>query len=147
MKKLLLILSSIILFTNCAEAENMSGKSNNDATEIEIIIGSEKAEGIVYDNSAGKSFLSLLPVTLKMSDYNSTEKISNIGSEIDTSGMPSSFDPNIADIAYYKPWGNLCLFYRDFGLSYGLYSIGKITNGTELFSMQKNDFEITIKRK
>ena len=45
---------------------------------VEILIGSEKAEGIIYDNNAGRSFLSLLPLTLKMSDYNNTEKIGKI---------------------------------------------------------------------
>lgn len=145
MRKLLLILGSIILFTNCAEAENMKSGENNAV--IEIVIGDEKAEGIVYDNSAGKSFLELLPLTLKMSDYNSTEKISTIGSELNTSGMPSSYDPDMSDIAYYKPWGNLCFFYKDFRLSNSLYSIGKVTKGIEIFAKQKNDFAITVKRK
>ena len=73
MKKLSIIFCAMLFFVNYAGAEEMKG-----STEIEIIIGNEKAEGIVYDNNAGKSFLELLPLTIKMTDYNNTEKISNI---------------------------------------------------------------------
>lgn len=83
--------------------------------EIEIITGSEKAEGIIYDNNAGKSFLELLPITIKMSDYNNTEKIGKVGSKINIKGEISSFDSNVSDIAYYEPFGNLCFFYEILG--------------------------------
>ncbi len=142
MKKLSVIFCVLLFFTNNAGAEEMK-----NIAVIEITTGSEKAEGIIYDNNAGKSFLELLPITIKMSDYNNTEKIGKIGKRIDINGLPSSFDPDKSDIAYYEPFGNLCFFYRDFGLSYGLYSIGKITKGIEIFAGKTSDFEITIKRK
>ncbi|SIW06232.1 hypothetical protein MCSV2_20231 [Mucispirillum schaedleri ASF457] len=41
----------------------------------------------------------------------------------------------------------MCFFYRDFGLSNSLYSIGRLTKGIDIFADQKQDFEITIKRK
>lgn len=143
MKKLTIVVCFILFSINYLGAEDMT---NND-TAIEIIIGSQKAEGIIYDNIAGRSFLEMLPLNIKMSDYNKTEKIGKVGKNININGLPSSFDPDISDIAYYKPFGNLCFFYRDFGLSYGLYSIGKITKGIDIFANQKNDFEITIKKK
>ncbi len=142
MKKLSVIFCAVFFFTNYAGAEEMK-----NIAEIEIITGSEKAEGIVYDNNAGKSFLELLPITIKMSDYNNTEKIGKVGNKINIKGEPSSFDPDKSDIAYYQPFGNLCFFYRDFGLSHSLYSIGKVTKGIEIFAGKTSDFEITIKRK
>lgn len=142
MKKLRIIFFTLLFFTNYAGAEEM-----NSNTEIEIIIGSEKAEGIVYNNNAGKSFLELLPLTIKMSDYNNTEKIGKIGNAVNTKGEPASFDPDISDIAYYQPFGNLCFFYRDFGLSHSLYSIGRLTKGINIFANKNSDFEITIRKK
>lgn len=142
MKKLSIIFFTLLFFTNYAGAEEM-----NSNTEIEIIIGSEKAEGIVYNNNAGKSFLELLPLTIKMSDYNNTEKIGKIGNAVNTKGEPASFDPDISDIAYYQPFGNLCFFYRDFGLSHSLYSIGRLTKGINIFANKNSDFEITIRKK
>ncbi len=143
MKKFCILLYITFVFVYYAGAEEM--KSND--VIVEILIGSEKAEGIIYDNNAGRSFLSLLPLTLKMSDYNNTEKIGKIWKRIDTNGLPLSYDPNVSDIAYYEPFGNLCFFYRDFGLSNSLYSIGRLTKGIDIFADQKQDFEITIKRK
>lgn len=142
MKKLSVIFCALLFFIDYAGAEEMK-----NIAEIEIITGSEKAEGIIYDNNAGKSFLEFLPITIKMSDYNNTEKIGKVGSKINIKGELSSFDSNVSDIAYYEPFGNLCFFYRDFGLSYGLYSIGKITKGIDIFAGKTSDFEITIKRK
>lgn len=141
MKKLSIIFCAVFFFVHYAGAEEM----NN--IEIEIIIGNERAEGIVYDNNAGKSFLGLLPLTIKMTDYNNTEKIGKVGNKINITGEPSAYEPDKSDIAYYQPFGNLCFFYRDFRLSNSLYSIGRITNGIEIFAGKNSDFEITIKRK
>lgn len=142
MKKISIIFCALFFIAGYAGAEEM-----NSNTEIEIIIGSEKAEGIVYNNNAGKSFLELLPLTIKMSDYNNTEKIGKIGNTVNTKGEPASFDPDISDIAYYQPFGNLCFFYRDFGLSHSLYSIGRLTKGINIFADKNSDFEITIRKK
>lgn len=142
MKKICILLCTVLSFINYAGAEEMK-----NSTEIEIIVGNEKAEGIIYDNNAGKSFAKLLPLTLKLSDYNNTEKIGKIGNKINTKGEPEAYEPYKTDIAYYKPFGNLCFFYKDFELSHLLYSIGKVTKGIEIFAGKTNDFEITIKRK
>jgi Cyclophilin-like family len=39
-------------------------------------------------------------------------------------GSMAGSDPSIGDIAYYAPWGNLALFYKDFGYSNGLITLG-----------------------
>lgn len=105
MKKISIIFCALFFIAGYAGAEEMK---NN--TEIEIIIGNEKAEGIVYDNNAGKSFLELLPLTIKMTDYNNTEKIGKVGNKINTKGEPEAYDPDKSDIAFYQPFGNLCFF-------------------------------------
>jgi hypothetical protein len=37
--------------------------------------------------------------------------------KLSTSGARPGSDPDVGDIAYYAPWGNLALFYRNFGYS------------------------------
>ncbi len=44
------------------------------------------------------------------------------------------FDPSVGDIAYYAPWGNLAIFYKDFGYSGGLVSLGKLDEGTDVLA-------------
>lgn len=62
------------------------------------------------DNSAARSLLSQLPLTLTFEDYNGTEKISYLPEELDLSDAPASCDPDVGTLAYYAPWGNLCIF-------------------------------------
>jgi hypothetical protein len=37
---------------------------------------------------------------------------------------------------YYAPWGNLAIFYRDFGYSKGLIRLGRIDSGMEALNVQ-----------
>lgn len=69
---------------------------------------------LLEENSASRSLLAQLPMTLTFEDYNATEKIAYPEEALDTSDAPDRCDPEIGTLAYYAPWGNLCIFYRDF---------------------------------
>ena len=84
--------------------------------------------------------------TLTFEDYNSTEKIATLPNELSTEGQPSGYTPEIGDFAYYAPWGNISVFYKDFRYSNSLYKLGTIESGTEIFANMNNDFEVTIER-
>jgi hypothetical protein len=83
------------------------------------------------DSATSRDFASLLPLTLTLTDYNSTEKISHLPERLTTQGTPPGSKPSAGDIAYYAPWGNLAVFYRDFGYSQGLIKLGAIDSGVE----------------
>jgi hypothetical protein len=89
------------------------------------------------DSKAARDFAALLPLTLTLTDYSKTEKISDLPKKLSTDGAPNGSDPSIGDIAYYAPWGNLAIFYRDFGYSDGLVLLGKIKGGIEALSGPK----------
>jgi hypothetical protein len=72
---------------------------------------------------------------LTLEDYAGTEKISNLPKRLSTENAPSGSDPSVGDIAYYAPWGNLAIFYRDFGYSRGLVILGKIDSGMDAFKV------------
>jgi hypothetical protein len=86
------------------------------------------------DSEAARDFVSLLPLTLTLEDYARTERISDLPKRLSTKGAPSGGDPSVGDIAYYAPWGNLAIFYRDFGYSSGLVILGKIDGDMEAFN-------------
>jgi hypothetical protein len=88
----------------------------------------------LVDNATSRDFVSLLPLTLTLKDYAGTEKISDLPRRLSTEGAPPGSDPSIGDITYYSPWGNLAVFYRDFGYSNGLIKLGKIDSGVEALS-------------
>ena len=108
--------------------------------------GNEEVFVSLDDNQASRDFLEMLPLTLTFEDYNSTEKIATLPNELSTEGQPSGYTPEIGDFAYYAPWGNISVFYKDFRYSNSLYKLGTIESGTEIFANMNNDFEVTIER-
>ncbi len=87
------------------------------------------------DNATSRDFVSLLPITLTLKDYAATEKVSDLPRKLSTDGAPAGSDPSIGDIAYYSPWGNLAIFYRNFRYSSGLVKLGKIDAGIEALNV------------
>lgn len=98
---------------------------------IKIILGETILTATLYDNPTTRDFISLLPLELKLDDYSRTEKINYLPKKLSTEGSPSGFDPSIGDITYYAPWGNLAIFYKDFGYANGLINLGRINSGIE----------------
>jgi|ThiBio_1000_plan_1041568.scaffolds.fasta_scaffold03775_9 hypothetical protein len=109
--------------------------SKMDSIKVKITIGQKTATAILYNNPTGKEFMSLFPLTLEMEDYNGTEKINLLPQKLTSEDAPKGFVPSAGDITYYEPWGNIALFYKDFGYSNGLISLGKITSGLEAFEV------------
>ena len=89
----------------------------------------------LIDSKTTQDFISLLPLTLTLEDYAGTEKISYLPRRLSTEGAPAGSDPSVGDIAYYAPWGNLAMYYRDFGYSSGLIILGKIDSGIEALNV------------
>lgn len=87
------------------------------------------------DSETAWDFISLLPLTITLEDYAKTEKIFYLPKKLSTKDAPSGSDPSVGDIAYYAPWGNLALFYRDAGYANGLVILGKIDSGMEILNI------------
>ena len=109
--------------------------SKMDNIKVKITIGKKTARAIIYDNPTSRDFVSLLPLTLEMEDYNRKEKINLLSKKLTSKDAPSGFEPSVGDITYYEPWGNIALFYKDFGYSNGLISFGKVISGLETFEV------------
>jgi hypothetical protein len=96
------------------------------AMKIRITIDSASISAQLEDNPSARDFASLLPLTVALEDYARTEKITYLPRKLSTADAPAGVDPSIGDVAYYAPWGNLAIFYRDFGYSSGLIKLGTI---------------------
>ena len=84
---------------------------------------------LLDDHPASREFYAWLPLRLTLEDYNATEKIGYLPEKLKTTGSPTSCDPEAGTFAYYAPWGNLAIFYRDFRHSDGLVPLGRIRSG------------------
>jgi hypothetical protein len=121
--------------------------ANTEASRMKILIQLEgrSLTATLENSEAARDFLSLLPLKLTLTDYNGTEKIADLPRKLSTRGAPAGFDPDAGDVAYYAPWGNLAIFYRDFGWSSGLVKLGRLDSGVELLR-GRGPLEVTIER-
>lgn len=113
--------------------------------KIRLTFDGKAVQATLLDNATARDFLSLLPMTLTLEDYNATEKIGYPPRKLSTAGGPAGVDPSVGDIAYYAPWGNLAIFYKDFGYSRGLISLGRIDSGVAALSLP-GSLKVTIER-
>lgn len=115
-----------------------------DSMKIRIRIGLEEVTATIADTEAGRDFISMLPLTLRLADHAGAEKISDLPRKLDTKGSPAGYAPSTGDIAFYAPWGNLALFYKDAVYANGLVHLGKIQGDLAKISRQKTDFDVTL---
>jgi hypothetical protein len=113
------------------------------AMKIRLTINGKSTTATLEDNPTARDFLSMLPLTLTLEDYAATEKIAYPPRKLSTQGAPAGIDPDIGDITYYAPWGNLALFYKDFGYSAGLIRLGRFDAGAEAISV-RGKLKVTI---
>jgi len=103
---------------------------------IRLTINGKSTTATLIDSPTTRDFIALLPMTLKLDDYASTEKIAYLPKKLSTQGAPAGIDPDVGDITYYAPWGNLAIFYRDFGYSSGLIKLGRFDKGVEALAVR-----------
>ena len=115
-----------------------------NAMKIRMTVNGKAISATLINNGAAKDFLSLLPMTLTLDDYAATEKIAYLPRKLSTAGAPPGSDPSVGDIAYYAPWGNLAIFYKDSGFAKGLIPLARIDSGIEALS-GPGTLNVTIK--
>ena len=84
---------------------NEVAKKKTEEMKIRIKTGEKVVTATLNDSEAARDFVSLLPLTLMLEDYNRTEKISNLPRKLSTTGASAGSDPDVGDIAYYAPGG------------------------------------------
>jgi hypothetical protein len=132
----------------CPDANDASAQRTSvqqvKTMKISIDVEGGAITATLVDSATSRDFVSLLPLTLTLKDYAATEKISDLPRRLSTEGAPPGSDPSIGDITYYAPWGNLAVFYKDFGYSNGLIKLGTIDSGMEALS-RPGPLRVTIR--
>ncbi|WP_445939104.1 cyclophilin-like fold protein [Pseudomonas sp.] len=103
--------------------------------QITIEVEGTTLTAILEDTEAARDFAALLPLSLTLEDYASTEKISDLPRRLSTQGAPAGITPKVGYLAYYAPWGNLAIFHKDFRYSSGLVKLGMLDSGVELLRL------------
>jgi len=127
-----------------AGSDTMSAKSD---VRIKMTFNDEEVVVRMQDNPTTRDFLAMLPLTVSLEDYAGTEKITRLSKRLSTQDAPAGSDPSVGDFTYYSPWGNIAIFYRDFGYADGLIILGTIeSGGVEKLARMNGDFTVTMER-
>ncbi len=112
--------------------------------KITMMVNEQSISIVLYDTPAANALYDMLPLELTFEDYNGIEKISYLSGKLPTEGEPDGCDPERGDFCLYAPWGNLSIFYEDFGESNGLIPLGHVENGIEILSGMDSDFSVIL---
>jgi hypothetical protein len=130
-----------------SRGETATGDQTTGGTPIDIRIGGQTLSATVWDNPAGAALLEQMPLTLNFEDLNGEEKIGHLPDELPMEGMPEGDDPEVGDLGYYAPWGNVVLYYGDVSYWDGIARIGRIDAADlAVIAEQSGDFTATMER-
>lgn len=108
-----------------------------------IIIVKSNDIKILYklnDSKAAYSLYQQLPLKVKVENYSNDEKIFYL-QKLNVTNTPKA-NARLGTLAYYEPWGNIVMFYKNFGMAAGLYELGEVIEGKD--NIQKLTGEIKI---
>ena len=116
-------------------------------TDIRITVNDQTFTAQLTDNPTAHDLLNQLPMTLQFRDFNSVEKIAKLARPLTMDGVPVGDDPEINDIGYYAPSGDLVLYYGNVGYWNGIVRIGRLdAEDMSVIERQPDGFELTIDR-
>lgn len=84
----------------------------------------------LYDNPSAQDFYSMLPLDLTIEDFGHNEKIVHLPRKLTEEGSGAFGNEQPYDLCYFKPWGNLAMFYADYEHP-GLIRLGRFGEGYE----------------
>ena len=109
------------------------------AETIEMVIGENVYPVELNDHDAARDLTARLPMTVTFENFGSTERIAYLKQPLTIGSAPTATDPKVGDLAYYIPWGNICVFVKDFRHSEDLVPMGKMSSeATEALKQSGN---------
>lgn len=132
-------------------APSGANDNNNQETtatmKINIKLGGKAVTATMDDNAAARDFVSRLPLTVKLEDFNSTtEKIFYPVPTLSLDGLNRGCAPQPGDITIYEPWGNVAIFCKPWPYSSDLIKIGHIEDNGMAALAVKGDVEVVFEK-
>jgi hypothetical protein len=116
-------------------------------TAIRITVDGQPLIAELADNPTARDLVDQLPVTLTFRDFNRVEKLGTLPRPLTTNDASAGADPEVNDIGYYAPSGDLVFYYGDVGYFDGIVRIGRFDNGDlDVIERLPDGFEVTIEQ-
>lgn len=112
--------------------------------QIEVRDTSGKRIVFALNNSAAADTLyDQLPLSVQVENYSDNEKIFYTPENLDLDDAPAAGGKS-GTLASYIPWGNVIMFYSDFGTSDSLAELGYVVSGMEQIEQLSGTIEVTV---
>ena len=124
-----------------------SAEERDPVTTIRITVAGQAITAQLADNPTAQDLAAQLPLTLSIRDFNRVEKIAKLPRSLTMEGVPAGDDPEIDDLGYYAPSGDLVFYYGEVGYFDGIVRIGRFSDrDMDLIERQPDGREVTIER-
>lgn len=125
MKQILKLLCFTVVFffttTYANEGDFMKISVSSDENKIVFKLNNSQASKELYEQ---------LPLNIEVENFGNNEKIFYPPEKLSVSNTPTANAKN-GTLAYYAPWGDVVMFYKDFGTAGGLYDLGEVISGKD----------------
>lgn len=112
---------------------------------IEMVVDDKVYNVELADHAAAQDLMSRLPMTLTFENFGQTERIAYLENALKLGNAPTSTTPVVGDFAYYIPWGNVCVFIKDFRHSSDLVPMGKMSEEATEAVRKSEDRPVTFR--
>ena len=120
-----LVLGSYILMNDAASASSITEKYR-----MWMTVGEQRFAITLADNAAARTFVTLLPLTLEMSDLNSNEKYASLPGTLPTNASkPGTI--HAGDLMLYGT-DTLVVFYSTFESTFAYTRLGRVDDNASL---------------
>lgn len=118
-------------------------QGSSEIVRIRVVSGGDTAVFELNGSRASASLLAQLPLTVKLEDYGSNEKIFYPPARLDAKDTPLARTGQAGTLAYYAPWGDVVLFFGSFSAATGLHELGNAVAGQEVIRTMSGTVTIT----
>lgn len=116
------------------KSESQETKAEEDeALRIQVQDSTHTIIFELNDSPAARTLYDQLPLTTEVQDYSTNEKIFYPPESLDTDNAVEGKGP-AGSLAYFSPWGNVVMYYSEYGPYNGLYHLGNAVSGEEWIS-------------
>ncbi|CDZ31900.1 Blr6531 protein [Neorhizobium galegae bv. officinalis] len=129
-----------------AIAQQGRDPNNQEPTDVRIglTFNALVLTATLYDNPSARDLASMLPLDLKIEDFGGNEKIVRLPRKLTEDGSGPFTNERPGDLCYFKPWGNLALFYAEYRWD-GLIRLGRFDSSFDALWV-RGEYPVRIER-
>ena len=125
-----LLYSALVLGSYIMMNDAPSASSNTEKSRMWMTVGEQRFAITLTDNAAARAFVTLLPLTLEMSDLNSNEKYASLPGALPCkASKPGTI--HAGDLMLYGT-DTLVVFYSTFKSTYAYTRLGRVDDTANL---------------